>query len=62
MAVRTKVSALLAGETSIDSTWTESDFAELAIAAADRSNLSMRDQDRVAAMVHATRQRIKAVR
>ena len=57
-----KVDALIAGRISIDSSWTERDFADLALAAADQSGMSMRNQDRVAELVHATRQRIRAVR
>jgi len=46
-----KVSALLYGHTSIDSTWTHEDFLALAIAALDQGGASVRVQRRVAELV-----------
>ena len=46
-----KVSALLAGQISIDSSWTEDDFAELALAAADQASAGPRDLDAMARML-----------
>ncbi len=42
-----KVDALLDGHISIDSSWTTSDFAELAIAAADQAGLSAKEQSKL---------------
>lgn len=40
----TKVDALIAGQISIDSSWSERDFADLALAAADQAGCSVGDQ------------------
>jgi hypothetical protein len=46
-----KARAVIDGHASIDSSWTEQDFAELAIAAADQAGLSARDQEWLRAML-----------
>lgn len=46
-----KVTALLDGHTSIDSTWTQDDFAALSVAAADQAGASVREQMQIAAIV-----------
>lgn len=42
-----KVEALISGQSSIDSTWTEQDFADLAMAALDQAGVDKDDQDQV---------------
>jgi hypothetical protein len=46
-----RVDALLAGQTSIDSTWTETDFLELAMAALDQGGVSAMTQATIAKLV-----------
>jgi len=46
-----KVAALIDGHTSIDSTWTQDDFAALSVAAADQAGASVREQMQIASIV-----------
>lgn len=49
-----KVLALLAGHTSVDSTWTEADFAALSLAAADQAGASLVQQEAISLLLPAT--------
>lgn len=55
-----KVAALLAGHISIDGSWGQSDFAALAVAAADQAGCSIREQMRIAAIVATTDGEVEA--
>lgn len=57
-----KVDALISGHISIDGTWTEEDFRALALAAADQGGLTLRETDKVAAIINGSRQQIRTVR
>lgn len=49
-----KVDALLAGHTSIDSSWAAADFLDLALAALDQGGVSAEMQERIAGLVKET--------
>lgn len=46
-----KVAALLDGQISIDSSWTEADFRELGMAALDQGGVSAKDQDAIEKLI-----------
>lgn len=49
-----RVIAVLAGHTSIDSSWTEADFAALALAAADQAGATLVQQEAISLLLPAT--------